>query len=222
MKKNSQLFLCLMLSTLLLSSCFNINEDITINKKGAGTYSIGIDMSPALSAISMVLPLEGLTLDQVLSKMDLLDFSIMDALKRTTGVHEVRFSAPKKFNYALTMKFDNIAALNAIGLAGENGISSPDQFVLKGNTLSRKALNFDVNTTKISKAKKYMSMTIVKDLLGSTKFITTYHFAGRVVRIQNRQAVLGIDGKSVLLEATMKDLLSKSTFNDVSIKFKKK
>lgn len=207
---------------LTLSSCFNISEDISLTKKGSGSYAIGIDMSPALSALSLVLPVEGLTLDQVLSKMDLLDFSIMDQLKGMTGVHDVKFSSPQKFNYKLSMNFDDVNALNRIGQTGDNGISKADQFILKGTKLSRKSLDFDINNTKVSKAKKYMNMPIVKDLMNSTKFVTTYHLPGNVKKIQNKKAVISGDGKVVVLENSMHDLLDKNAFNDITIKFKKK
>lgn len=212
----------LLLSTCLLSSCFDIREDIWLEKNGSGRYSIALDMSELFSTLDAGFPAEMTGLDQILAKSNLLDFSVMDELKKTKGVSHLYFTAPGKHVYQLSMDYEDIDALNRIGAVGNNDFSAQKQFAWKKKHLIREGLSFNLEKPRLGKLKKIMDKPIINKLFDDAGYTTVYHLPGAAKKVSNQKVSISEDKRTVTLRQSLKDLFAGKCNNGIDIRYRRK
>ncbi|SFT64559.1 hypothetical protein SAMN05216474_1522 [Lishizhenia tianjinensis] len=107
--------LVLLFSTLfVLTSCFEIIEDLTLNKDGSGSLKVKLNMSASATKLKGIMALDSLDGKPVPSKADILDSlnKYVALVEKEPGISDVK--ATMDFDYFvfnLSLNFDSIAAL---------------------------------------------------------------------------------------------------------------
>ncbi|MEM6297765.1 MAG: hypothetical protein AAF740_03650 [Bacteroidota bacterium] len=103
-----------------LSSCFDIKEEITINKNGSGTYAFELDMSEMITMLESMKNMTDSTAteeeedDDLLKKMSDGTNEKLQALESINGISNVKDSSePEKGIARYQFNFKDIESLNA-------------------------------------------------------------------------------------------------------------
>ena len=103
-------------SVFTMTACFDITEDITINKDGSGTYVSTTDASKLSEQLGMLAAMD--TTGELIPKLKYsldssfsANFSQYAAIK---GVSKVKVDTSKAYIYKVTLDFTDINALNGV------------------------------------------------------------------------------------------------------------
>ncbi len=104
MKKSFLLVASLLLSTLLLQSCIEISEKLSVLRDGSGSYALTIDMSEMKEMIDAMGGMDE-NAESPLSEMEKNYTPIMEELKTVDGISNVEVITDES-TYIITTRFD--------------------------------------------------------------------------------------------------------------------
>lgn len=225
------------LIVLALSGCFDIREEIYLEKNGSGTYSTTIDMSKLkdmLNMIKMMMPdsLKDSTANfDKLNELDSMQ-NMWQGLESLKGITEVK--REKKGDMVFNVRF-RFADINALNLAMTKRNRNDTQQIIKGDFYSFKPGEFSCNDTSMgglgqltqgmnpggeSNDSLAASLDMMKAFLGDMKYTTIYHFPGKITAYTNKEAKLSDDDKTLTLELNLSDTKATPTLQN-QIQYKK-
>jgi hypothetical protein len=205
----------LLLTMLLLSGCFNITDEIFLEKDGSGRYSTVIDMSKLKEMLDMVktmMPDTAQGQNNELKDLDSLQNMWKD-LENIPGISEVKRQKNDKYVISVSFRFTNISALNdAMSRRAKKEDQPPTktgpfysfipgQFSCNDTTLAGMGDVFKgMNKQGESNDSLAMAMTMMKGMMGDMSYTSIYHLPGKVSTVSNKQAKVSEDGKTVTLK----------------------
>jgi len=237
------LFIPLILLSILFAGCFDILEEISLNKNGTGQYSIKIDMSGLLKNPMLKGLMEGESnealkdMDSVVYFKDLPDSVISDnpdLWKRVhmkifsnkekemlyTSIH-LEFKSPDEITY-LSENFDKVMnkSKGAGPLSGDlMSAGAPSGFLSKGlsYTMEGKSLTrkSDPMTMKEEEAE---NLEMMKGFMGEAVYQINYTLPGKIKKVTMANA--STNGKTVTSKVKMIELMENKVNLDGSIQFK--
>ena len=237
------IYVLLVFSSMLFSGCFDILEDITINKNGSGKYFVKIDMSGLLKNPMLKGMMEGENndafkdMDSVVYFKDLPDSAISDnpeLWKRVymkifsnkeqellyTSIH-LDFQSLDEISY-LSENFEKVMSKSKSGglLSGDRmPEASPSGFLAKGlsYTISGKTL-YRKSEAISMKEEEMENMEMLKGLLGESFYQINYTLPGKIKKVNIVNAT--VNGKVVTTKVKMVELMEKNVTLDGSIQFR--
>ncbi len=197
---------------LILTSCIDIVDDLTLNADGSGTFKYTINLSSSKAKINSILALDSLDGKPVPSKDDIRlkinEFKIKLAQKE--GIKNV-FIEEDYTNYffKLSCDFDEVGQLqdaikktiNEILKHSKNEFDEHQWVVLVGNTLSRSVPQAIVDQAK--KLKREDS-----DLLKQGSYTSITRFEKEIEKFDNESAQLSKNKKALMLRVNTHSLLN--------------
>ncbi len=206
----------LVLLALVMSSCFNIMEEITLKKEGSGHYKMSVDMSQMKEMMAM---LKGMGQDSTGGAQPEMQAEqigqsftqIADVLKGVRGLtNQTAISDTTNYVFGYEFDFADVDALNRaikkVGEQGENGGKDvPDAvFSLKKGKFERQ----EAKGGMVDEMKKALfggdagaDAEQVKMILGDMTVTTTYHFPDQKVDKQDHGlGQVSEDGRTVSIE----------------------
>ncbi len=219
--KLSKLFLpiFLLLTVFLSSSCFDILEEITINRDGSGNIVFKVDMGELAGFMEGLA--EGGEEEIDMGELDGMfeDEEMVMGLESMAGIHNVKNLSDKEtYIFGFSCDFDEVEDLN--NLLGESnflgaifegeagGDVDPDKarkLTLKGKKLT---LSGDYKVDTEMEGEDEMQQAMMMQILGEANYKTVYHFEQDVKKVKkNERAIVGADGKSVVIEASLAELM---------------
>ncbi|HLO82787.1 MAG TPA: hypothetical protein VK166_17600 [Chitinophagaceae bacterium] len=217
-----KLWILIITSSLFLSGCINITEELFLEKDGSGKYVTTINMEKLQEMMEMMKTyapdsLQEADLGSVMQ--DSIQTMIND-LSKVPGISEVKNENPDKNTVIVSFRFKDVSALNA-ALKKRSGKTT------NGEYFSYSKGSFSCNDQSISGMGDMMSelnnstdslasgdmpkmdaeemKAMMKMLDWSMKMKTVYHFPTKVSGFSNKMAKLSEDGKTVTLEIDLLD-----------------
>ncbi len=219
----------------ILAGCFDITEEVFLEKNGSGSYVSTIDMSQMKETLDM---LKAMAPDSVKGKD--LNLNIADSLQKSwkdletvSGITDIKKEKKSDFIYVISFRFANIKALNA-ALAKrkkpeeQQNIQevysfAPGSFTCNDTSMSGlgdifKGLNQGAAESDSAK----MAIEMIKGFMGDMKYTSVIHFPGKVSSFSNKNATLSEDGKTLTTTIKFMDegQLDKTLRNDVKFENK--
>lgn len=232
--KFTKLFLpiFLLLTVFLSSSCFDILEEITLNDDGSGSLVYKVDMAELGSFMSSMgegddAPDMG-ELDALFS-----DNELVMGLESMEGISNVKnLSNKETYLFGFSLDFDEVEDLNEVlsnsnflgammgGEDAEMDTENPGRIVsIKGKKVQLDG-NLSVDQSELS-GEDEMSSQMMMSIMDEAMYKTVYHFERDVKKVKkNERAIVGADGKSVVIEASMAQLLKGDANLNGQIKLK--
>jgi hypothetical protein len=191
-------------SLLSLTGCFDITEEITVNKDGSGVYTSTIDATKLEEQLQMFAAMD--TTGEMIPKLKYsLDSSFAanwEAYKTVKGISDVKIDTSKKFVYTVTMNYANINALNA-ALAKDKAVGQQKLYSWEKGKITRQDIPLNMNDMKTDdESQKEMMKTFLKDM----KYKIIFHLPSNVKEISNKSAIVSADKKTVTIEANLLDI----------------
>ena len=208
MQKLARLFA--LFSLLILAGCFDMTEEITLEKNGSGVYKGKIDISKAIETLRSFMPEDSLKNSKGLDTVG----SIWKGIDSVPGITEFKESKEGDYVYTVRFRFANMTALNAAlnkNKMDKGKEAQKDLFAFSPGSFARKDSTFDLaesmkggdNESMSDSAKEAMNM--IKAFMGDIKVTQIYHFPGKISSYSNKAATLSPDGKTLTLSVNVMD-----------------
>lgn len=236
-------YIPLILFSILFVGCFDILEEINLNKNGTGQYVIKIDMSELLKNPMLKGMMNGegsevqKDMDSVVYFKDLPDSAIADNPDLWKRVHMKVFSNAEKELLYTTIHLE-FKSLDDIAYLSENfdkvmnkskGSGSEARDLMSGGAPSgflAKGLQYSLNGKTLSRKSDKMTlkeeevenMEMLKGFLGDADYQINYTLPGKIKKVTMANA--SINGKTVTAKVKMIELMENKINLDGSIQFK--
>jgi hypothetical protein len=210
-------FAILIATSAILAGCFEITEEIFLERNGSGKYVSVIDLRQMKDMINMLKAFAPDSAKQdnagELGSIDSLQ-TMWKELESIQGISEIKREKKEEWVYQISFRFANPKALNeamtkrkkADGQqsAGDFYSFTPGRFSCNDTSLAgmndvTKGIgqgNVSDSTQSDSTA---MAMNMMKSFMGDMKYTCIYHLPGKVSSFTNKKAKLSDDGKTVTL-----------------------
>ena len=231
---------------IIFTGCFDILEDIAVNKDGTGTYSLTFDMDQIINDPLMKEMLleavkeeagmknneaEKILIDSMIYLKDEPEFSKFKdnkALWESAKMHLMVDEEKGKMFVNFGFDFSEVSDIDAFFqnlkededsqalFSGFNQIVTGSNFVFKKKTLTR--LPAEKGDGKLSDNLKDDELMMMKMFMVDSKLKTSYHFPGKVKKSSIPNSV--IENNEVIVAIPLLDLMDGKAQMDGEIKFK--
>lgn len=203
----SFLFVCL-----ILTSCIEIVDDLTLNADGSGTFKYSINLSSSKAKINSILALDSLDGNPVPSK-DEIKLKVNEfktKLAQKEGIKNVVIEEDyTNYFFKLTCDFEDVNALqdafkktiNEILKHSKNEFDEHQWIVLSGNSLMR-----SVPQAVVDQAKKLKRED--SDLLKQGSYTSITRFEKDIEKFDNESAQLSKNKKALMMRVNTHALLN--------------
>ena len=206
-------------SVFTMTACFDITEEVTVNKDGSGTYTSVTDASKLSEQLQMLAAMD--TTGQLIPKMKFtLDSSFNENFKQyggLKGVSNMKVDTSKEYVYKVTLDFTDINALNSVINVDKKEAAQKNLYSWSKGKLTRKdsGIGGMGEMDMEDESQKEMAKSMLKDM----KYNIIYHFPKKVSRMTNKEAKLSDDKKTVRLECSLLDIMDKKVSLSNEIKY---
>jgi hypothetical protein len=215
-------FLILLTIPFLFQSCFELVEQVQLNKDGSGNFQLTLNLSQSKTKLNSIMKLASINGHPVPTKAEintqLRDIETM--LKKTDGISNVKTSIDfENYICVVSYSFLNVTQLNQsvknIGLK-EN---------LKAAELSDN-YSYDVSKKIFQRKNKFQLKDIYskmsnadKEVFSSASYTSIFKFESPVITSSNKDAKVSPSKKAVMLKESALDIITekKSIENKINI-----
>jgi hypothetical protein len=201
-------FLLLAVTLISMSACFDITEEVTLNKDGSGKYTSVIDASKLSEQMQMLAAFD--TTGEMVPKLKYsLDSTFSETFKKYSevkGISNVKVDTSKPYVYKVSMDFKNVEALNEVINSDKKNEETKNLYAWKKGQLSRKdfALNLDEMKMEDESQKE-----MAKSMLEGMKYTIVFNLPSKAKNVSNSSAKLSDDKKTVTLACSLLDVMDK-------------
>jgi hypothetical protein len=195
-------------SIFTMTACFDITEDITINKDGSGTYISTTDASKLTEQLSMLAAMDttGALMPKLKYSLDSSFSANFGQYASIKGVSNVKIDTSKEFTYKVTLDFKNIETLNAVINVDKKEEGQKNLYAWSKGKLTRKDSGAGMGDMAMEdEQQKEMAKSMLKDM----KYKIIYRLPKKVSGMTNKTATLSSDKKTVTLECSLLDIMDK-------------
>ena len=219
-------FSFLLLTTLLLTSCFEIKEEISMNADGSGNMTLTLNLSQSKQNLANFLKggeFQGQKLptkEEILQKLDeaktvLASIKGLSNLKNTTDF--------ENFIFTFSGNFTNIEVLNtAVNVLTEKMNETPypvekvKHFNYSNNSFNR-LFEYPVDYLDNEDYQKLGSME--RFVMESAKVVSVYRFENEIQSCDNQRAKISPSKKAIKLEHSIADLVKGTSSIETAVSF---
>lgn len=216
-------FTLLITTATILAGCFDITEEIFLQKNGSGKYLSTIDLRQMKDMVNMLKAFAPDSAKQdsggELGGLDSLQ-SMWKELETVPGITEIKREKKEEWVYLISFRFANLKALNEAmtkrrkaedqPLAGDFYSFSPGSFSCNDTSLAgmndmMKGMGPGAKPDSTQSDSTVMALNMMKSFMGEMKYTCIYHLPGKVSSFTNKKAKLSEDGKTVTLALNLTD-----------------
>jgi hypothetical protein len=201
-----KIFLMLLttVSLLAMTGCFDITEEITVNKDGSGVYMSKIDATKMEEQLQLFASIDttGQMIPKLKHDLDSSFASAWDTYKNVKGISNVKVDTSKPYIYIVTLNYANVDALNT-ALAKDKAVGQQKLYSWEKGKIARQDIPLNMNDMKTDdESQKEMMKSFLKDM----KYTIIFHLPNNIKDNSNKAAILSEDKKTVTLEANLLDI----------------
>ena len=218
MKKiiNAFLFVGMMFS---MTACFDITEDVTVNKDGSGVFTSIMDATKLSEQLAVYASFD--TTGQMIPKMKYsLDSTFAQNFKKyrqIKGISNVKVDTSKEYVYKVTVDFKDFTALNDVINVDKKDSKDKNIYAWEKGKVSRKDIASGLDGLGMEdESQKEMLKQILKDM----KYKIIFRVPQAVKNMTNKVATLSSDKKTVTLQCNLLDVMEAKTKLGNEVKYK--
>ncbi|TAE47637.1 MAG: hypothetical protein EAZ89_17345 [Bacteroidetes bacterium] len=210
---------------LVCTGCFDIKEEITLQKNGSGTYVMSVDMT---GLMSMMESMGGGATEGVPDPMHAMDSTMEVQAEAMRGLKGVSKVSHKREGYVITYSYDfeNFDALNEASELNNAGGGMGTESFTQGVKYNWTSKSFERVTPDIQALlgeqdeETKSAMDMMKMFLGEAKFTLIYHLPGPAKKVSSKTAQISGDKRTVTQEMKLLDMMEGNESGDLKISFK--
>ncbi len=205
-----KLFVYALLS-LCLTSCFEIVEDISINKNGSGNFKIILNLSQSKSELNTLMKLDssaGYNIPTYTELNQYLD-KTAEKLKMTKGLSNVVLHRNfKNWVFDVSATFSSLESMHDGFTNVQSEFSGAETILFKsfwqfnGKNFTRETQNPE------EKLKKNLNRPTERNILSKAKYTCIYRFDRSIASSSNRRAKISPSKKAIMLQSNILNLIN--------------
>lgn len=209
MLKNMRIALAILMSSVLLTGCFDIVEEVHYKKDGSGTYKFTMDMSGLQSLMAMAMAAD--TTGQMnLDTLSAFSREMAQKVQGISGISNIReIGDAESLVFGIEFNFANLEALNkaATEVAADEIYGKSEKPTFKGAKKEFTRLDAKGFSSLMDQmmGEGGEEMEMAKMFLKDVSYTMIYHFDRKVKKVSNKLATVSEDKKSVTLKYFMFD-----------------
>ena len=215
--------LCGAFFILCLSSCFEITEEVAMNADGSGKVTLTINLSESKRSLvnyMKVGSVDGMAVPSRREIEEKLD-AILYTLQKTKGLSEVIIKRNfDDFIFVCSSEFANVAALN-------KAINEIADLLNESHYPTIRTTQFDYSDRQFARRFKYPlkpetytnAKLSTRYMMDTARMISIFRLPQAVKKISNEDALLSPSKKSVMLQASLAELIKGEVKLDNIISF---
>jgi hypothetical protein len=215
-------FLIFLITPLIFQSCFELVEQVQLNKDGSGNFQVTLNLSQSKAKLNSIMKLRTINGHPVPSKTEISERlnDMETSLKKTDGITNVKTSIDfENYICVISYNFSNVVQLN----------QAVKNIELKENVkASDIADNYSYDAVKKIFQRKnkfqlnnlYSTMSNAdKEIFSSASYTSVFKFESPVNTISNKNAKISPSKKAVMLRESALDVITekKSIENKINI-----
>ncbi len=195
----------------LFAGCFEVIEEVTLNKDGSGNVSLTINLSKSKTKINSIMLLDSVNDYKVPAKPEIEKHftDITNAIKNIKGITNVKNTINfKEYIFNISCDFASVDALNAVisnfsTKEDSKKISINKHFQYdKVKNLFTRSYHYDLtkefNKTNMDDRKIFKTAT----------YTTIYRFETPIIGANNKTAKIAGNKKAIMLRVSAQDIIS--------------
>ncbi len=216
----------LLIAVFISTACFEVREEIAIDKQGAGTYSFLIDMSSSKNLIDMAM---GMQITKDRTPFAQMDSSFAKGIERLTnmqGISNVQaINNREQYVFGMMFDFQNVDALNAALNQSAQEQPEPNSmatFTFRKKELSRssRSLVSSLADLEVLRSTPEGAAQIQSLLQGASYVYTIRPKTGKIRSFSNKQGELQENGKAFYYRVGLLDMMESKVSPANTVKFK--
>ncbi len=207
----------------LFSSCFEITEEVNILEDGSGKLKVTINLSESRKSLINYMKMDEVEGMRVPSRAELdRELDLFDrTLKGIEGMSNVIVKRDfESFIFSFSGDFSNVNVLN-------QAINELAEVFNRSDYQTLKEENFQYTGNQFDRYFKYPIEAVIYDeasltrryMMDTARLISIFRFPKPVKKISNEKAMLSPSKKSVMLQASIAQLVKKEILLDNKISF---
>ncbi len=195
---------------LLLTGCFEIIEEVTLNNDGSGDVTLTLNLSRSKTKINSIMLLDSVNNYRVPSEVEVKKHfaEIVKTVKNTNGITNVSNTIDmEEFIFTLSCSFDNVDALNTVI---SNFSSKKEAQRIKNH----KHFAFDKATQTFTRSYHYDVAKEIKNtnmedrkVFETASIRSIYRFSKPIVSSENKMAKISGSKKAIMLKVSAQDII---------------
>ncbi|WP_108867775.1 hypothetical protein [Aquimarina aquimarini] len=225
MLKNYITKLILLVVLLSLTSCFEIIEEVNLNKDGSGDFVLTINLSQSKSKITSIMLLDSINGHKVPSREGIQQgmIEVVNYLKKSKGIYNVTKKEDyENYVFSVQCSFKNI-----------NSINNLTKEVLGKQKVKIQSYNtyeYDVSNKEFTKEYNYDSQLLkqynklpvdTKKVFENASYTGIYRFNEQIQSVSNTKAKVSKSKKAAMLRVNAIDLINGHTKLNTKIQLAK-
>jgi len=196
---------------LLLTSCFEIVEEVSFNEDGSGHVTLTLNLSRSKSKLNSIQLLDSINDYKVPSEVEIQQHltEITNTIKKTKGISNVKNSLNfDEYIYTISCDFTSVEVLNKIisNFSSKSDAEKIKQykhfsFNKDQHTFTR---NYHYNLAKEFNKTKMADRKIFEN----ATFTTIYRFVDPIISSKNTMAKISANKKAIFLKVNAQDIIT--------------
>jgi predicted DNA-binding protein YlxM (UPF0122 family) len=212
MPKNKLLVICVLAMPLFFSSCFEVIEEITLTKDGAGTMRLTINVSQSKSKLAAIMLMDSINGYKVPRKQDIqeqIDKTVAQ-LNDMPGISNVKSSTDfTNFVADIRFSFRDVADVNRLmkTLMEQYNVNLPRYSYNKENALFTR----EYSSSKDVRDQYSQLSNRDKEIFRAAAYISILRFENTITSYSNKLATLSKNQQAIIQRLSMPDLINGRT-----------
>ncbi len=212
----------LLLSSLTLTGCLEILEELTVKKDGSGSFVYRVDAAKMMEQMSAFAAMDttGEMIPKMKHSLDSTFMSQWEKYKEIKGISNIKVDTSTEYVYKVSFDFVDFAALNAARNL-EQKPENQNAYAFEKGKIIRKNNIGDMPANLTGENSDEESSAMAKQMLAEMKYTLIFHLPNKVKEVTNKAAVIADDKTTVTLETNLGDVIEKKTEIGLEINYKK-
>lgn len=212
----------LLFSSLTLTGCLDILEELTVKKDGSGSFTYQVDAVKMMEQMTAFAAMDttGQMIPKIKHSLDSTFTTQWEKYKDIKGITNIKVDTSTEYIYKVSFDFTNFDALNA----ARNLEQKPEYhnaYVFEKGKIIRKNNVGDLPSNLGGEDGNAESSAMAKQMLAEMKYKIVFHLPNKVKEVTNKSAQIGEDKTSVTLETNLGDVVEKKTEIGMEVTYKK-
>lgn len=208
---------------LLFSSCFEITEEVSMNEDGSGTFRLTVNLSESRQSLVNYMKMEEVEGIKVPSQAEIeanLDL-VSQTLREMKGLSKVVVKRDfERFVFVFSGAFAEVATLNAAINEVVNTLNRTASPILEEQNFAHSAQQFTRQFKYPIPEDVYENASLtMRYLLDTARLVSVFRFSKPIQKSTNQHTLVSPSRKSVMLQATIAELVKGEIQLDNQIHF---
>ncbi len=201
----------LIIPLFLFAGCFEIIEEVTLNKDGSGKVSLTINLSKSKAKLNSIMLLDSVNDYKVPAKSEIEKHftDVANTIKNIKGISNVKNTINfKEYIFNISCDFASVEALNAV-ISNFSTKEDAKKISINKHFIYDKTKNLFTRSYHYDLAKEFNKTNMAdRKIFKTATYTTIYRFEKSIISANNKAAKIAGNKKAIMLRLNAQDIIS--------------